>query len=418
MRRWICALLALALLAASDALAEEEFAEFAGGYELSSGVGAWYTEMTVRPDGSFYGHYQDTDMDPGELEGAAYEATIYESDFTGRLSAPKPAGNSELTCKIAELTWEDAGPRVEDGALYVPGEPNGLHKGDALRFFAKGTPAEVLPEEFLVWVRMREGGVRWEALPYNALYNVTADAGFSGISLEAEVWLPIQAQDAGEAKPEWRFLDDATAPTPAPTSKPSGAFIEIADDGDDDDADDYDDDGGEGIDYPVQAEVVNCKTGVSLRERPSTKAALLAEVPLGALVTVYSNEAWYGNERWFVDAAYKGQRGYICVEYLDVLLPEELASRRGYLRGMDGTVSAVNRGSDLILRDGPGTDYDSLGLLFGGEVLGYKGEAKRDSGGTCWYRCSHYGEDCWISAKFTVLTLNDGRTYTGGRGIF
>ena len=174
----------------------------------------------------------------------------------------------------------------------------------------------------------------------------------------------------------------------------------------------------EGIRYPVQAEVVNCKTGVSLRSQPSTKASLLCEVPLGEWVAVYGNEAYSGNDRWFVEAAYKGQKGYICIEYLDVILPEALSYQRDYLKGLDGTVCAVNRGTDLILRDGPGTGYDSLGLLFGGEVLGYLGEAKQDGSGTCWYHCSHYGESCWISARYTALTLNDGRSYTGGKGIF
>ena len=192
--------------------------------------------------------------------------------------------------------------------------------------------------------------------------------------------------------------------------------------------DDYDDDAyedvqdaapaQEGITYPVQAEVVNCKSGVSLRSQPSTKATLLCEVPLGEWVAVYGNQAWQGNDRWFVEAAYKGQKGYICIEYLDIILPEELRYQRDYLKGTDGIVSAVNPGTDLILRAGPGTGYDSLGLLFGGEVLGYLGEAKLDGSGTCWYHCSHYGEDCWISAKFTALTLDDGMTYTGGRGIF
>lgn len=171
---------------------------------------------------------------------------------------------------------------------------------------------------------------------------------------------------------------------------------------------------GEGLRFPVEAEVVNCKTGVSLRAEPSTKATLLAQVPLGALVSVLSNAAYSGNDRWFVPAEYNGQRGYICVEYLDVLLPEELRYQREYLKGTAGVVSAVNPGTDLILRAGPGTDYECLGLLFGGEVLGYLDETRRDDSGTGWYRCTHYGEECWISAKFTALTLNDGTTYVGG----
>ncbi len=408
MRKWLSVLLALVLLAPAALCDEGAFSDISGTYELSSGVGAWFTELTVDPDGTFSGYFQDTDMDGGELDGAAYQATIYGGAFSGSLSRPKRADAQELDCTVKELTWEQYEPYVSDGALRLSSRPSGLNSGDRLCFFMEGARAESLPEGFLVWVRMREGDIRWEEMPYAGMYNETADAGFSGVDTP-EVWLPEQTGGAPKAALEWSFLEDAAEATEEPESRPAQAPA---------DAEPATGNGTGGIDYPVQAEVVNCKTGVSLRAKPSTKAALLAEVPLGELVSVYSNEAWLGNDRWFVEAQYNGQRGYICIEYLDVILPEDLIYQREYLKGMEGTVSAVNRGTDLILRAGPGTDRDSLGLLFGGEVLGYKGEAKRDASGTCWYRCSHYGEDCWISAKFTILTLNDGRSFTGSKGIF
>ena len=211
----------------------------------------------------------------------------------------------------------------------------------------------------------------------------------------AEVWLP-EPTAAPAATGQWILFVDpdeaAAAQTPAPVR--------------------------EGLTFPVDAEVVNCRQCVSLRSAPSTQAALLAEVPLGELVQVYSNTAYPGSERWFVDAAYNGLRGYICIEYLDILLPEGLREMRGYLQGAAGTISAVSPGTDLIMRAGPGADSDVTGLLFGGEVLGYLGDARQDDGGTCWYHASYYGAECWISAKYTALTLNDGRTFTGSKGIF
>ena len=141
-------------------------------------------------------------------------------------------------------------------------------------------------------------------------------------------------------------------------------------------------------------------------------------MPLGAVVTLFSNIAYPDDGHYFVDAAYNGQRGYIRIDYLDAILPDDLAGQTDYLRGAAGTVRAANPGNELILRAGPGTAYDNLGLLFGGEVLAYRGEAVLDGSGVCWYRCSHYGEDCWISARYTLLTLNDGRLYSGARGIY
>ena len=173
-----------------------------------------------------------------------------------------------------------------------------------------------------------------------------------------------------------------------------------------------------GLTFPVDAEVVNCRQCVSLRSEPSAQAALLAQAPVGELVQVYSNAAYKGGDRWFVEAGYNGLRGYICIEYLDILLPEEARAQRQYLRDAEGSISAVNAGADLIMRDGPGADCAVTGLLFGGETLGYLGDARQDDSGTCWYHASYYGSECWISAKYTALTLNDGTTYTGSRGIF
>lgn len=412
MKRALLLLLLLAL-AMPAALAAGDFSRVAGTYELSSGVGAWYTELHVSDDGSFTGHYQDLDMgDVGDLNGTPYQGAVYQCDFTGQLSAPEFIGDYEIDCTIQTLDREELPTWVADGVLNVFTSPSGLNARDKLRFFLEGAATADLPEGFLVWVRMREGGVRWESLPYNGIYNETADAGFSGSGdASGIIWLPDGEDTASGGSGQWEFVtgDDGDAPAPRATAVPSALSAGEADEGEEE---------AVGISYPVQAEVVNCQTGVSLRSQPSTKSELLAEVPLGALVSVHSNKAWLGNDRWFVEASYNGQQGYICVEYLDVILPDDLSYRREYLKGLDGFVSAVNPGSDLVLRDGPGKDYDSLGLLFGGEVLGYKGEAKKDAAGTCWYRCSHYGEDCWISAKYTVLTTNDGKSYTGSRGIY
>jgi hypothetical protein len=52
MRRWLCVLLALLMLVPAALSEGGAFSDVAGTYELSSGVGAWFTEMTVDPDGS------------------------------------------------------------------------------------------------------------------------------------------------------------------------------------------------------------------------------------------------------------------------------------------------------------------------------------------------------------------------------
>lgn len=398
MKRILCLAAALAMVLVGAVLgwhpaasAEGSFSQLVGSYYLASGVGAWHTELHLSADGSFEGHYIDMDMgDVGELEGVPYQGTQYVCAFTGQLSGLTQAGGTELDAKVAQLDWEQGDPYVEDGVLCVPTRPGGISKGAELRFFLKGTDVAELPEAFLVWVRMREVQIDWTELPDNSFYNVTDDAGFSGQALPRET----------------------AAPTAAPAAQGElGGFFYIP-------APESGEDGAEGLKFPVEAKVVNCQSFVTLRATPSTKAQALAEVPLGAVVRVQSNAAYYGNDRCFVEAEYDGKTGYVCLDYLDVILPQSLSFQTGYLHSCEGTVSAVNPGTDLLMRVGPGMDNEIFGLLFGGEVLGYLGDARKDAAGTCWYHCSYYGEACWISAKYTVLTLNDGTTYTGSRGIY
>lgn len=47
-------------------------------FHFSSGAGGWLTEIVISEDGSFTGHFHDSDM------GDAYpEGTRYECSFTG-----------------------------------------------------------------------------------------------------------------------------------------------------------------------------------------------------------------------------------------------------------------------------------------------------------------------------------------------
>lgn len=73
--------------------------------------------------------------------------------------------------------------------------------------------------------------------------------------------------------------------------------------------------------YIGSMRVVNCNEWVSLRKSPSTGAARLVKVPLGAMV-----HNCYWETAQFVYAEYNGQSGYILGEYLEAIadpVPEE-----------------------------------------------------------------------------------------------
>ena len=388
MKRFMAWLLAALCAASACAFAEADCADFAGVYDFASGVGAWNTELKLHADGGFEGWFSDTDMGASQLEGTGCDAIVYYCDFSGRLSGLTKLSDWEYAATVAALDEADAvgETHVEDNLLYCAEHAYGLSQGVQVRLYLPGTPRTALPQGFIDWITIRGAEADWEALPFPGLYNLTEDCGFVwNAPLETGPALPALTPDDGQSGWFW------STPEPARIEGPS---------------------------YPIDGVVVNCKSFVTLRARPAADSESLARAPLGARVTLYSSDAWYDGKRWFVEAGYQGLRGYMCVEYLDASLPGGLSAWMDGREEITGEVRAANTGTDLILRAGPGAGYDDLGVLYGGEALGYLGEARRDGKGVCWYRCSHYGEECWISAKYTVLTTDAGAVYRGERGVF
>lgn len=65
--------------------------------------------------------------------------------------------------------------------------------------------------------------------------------------------------------------------------------------------------------------VVNCNEWISLREYPSTEAPRLAEIPLGAQVTVYNRFYRSGEPgiyNLFYKVTYRGIEGYALYHYI------------------------------------------------------------------------------------------------------
>ena len=73
---------------------------------------------------------------------------------------------------------------------------------------------------------------------------------------------------------------------------------------------------------PPNMRVVNCKTDVSLREKPSTSARRLARVPLGAEVLAWTDGGDEGEAEDFLPCEYQGRQGYILREYLEPIAQE------------------------------------------------------------------------------------------------
>ena len=180
MRRVLAALLAVALVALGGlALAEAPYADYAGEYEFASGAGWWATWLFVNPDGSFYGHFEDSDYMEGTLDGASYEQVLYNCDFTGALSQPEYSDGKRLICRVERLDYEVGDPYVADGIRYEPTESYGLALDDQLCFYSAGAQRSALPEGLTSWLWFLEDDA--QIVTFQTLYTETWDAGFSCI---------------------------------------------------------------------------------------------------------------------------------------------------------------------------------------------------------------------------------------------
>ena len=78
--------------------------------------------------------------------------------------------------------------------------------------------------------------------------------------------------------------------------------------------------------------------------------------------------------------------------------------------------SSVYFSGSCHVRTGPGTGYDSIGIVNKGSYLTYKGVSQYGSDGYTWYNVDFHGQNGWVSAKYGSLSDNGGITTYGAGG--
>ena len=168
--------------AQSEFTAEDLFGILPDTFVFSSGVGAWDTQVSIAPDGSFSGVYHDADMG-GTGEGYP-NGTEYICEFTGQFSQPTKVDDYTWSVQLESLSY-DGVPETEeirDGIRYVCSTPYGIEGGEEFLIYLPGAPVADLPEGFRNWVGTQlvdADNNKVTELPFFGLYNVTTQEGFS-----------------------------------------------------------------------------------------------------------------------------------------------------------------------------------------------------------------------------------------------
>ncbi len=150
-------------------------------FGFSSGIGDWYTSITVNADGSFTGVFYDFDM--GDSDDLYPNGTVKHSDFCGQFSDPAAADGSSALFSIESLTLttENGTSEIIEDTRYEYCEPYGLEAGDELILYSPGTPVSDLPEEYVQWIY---GLSNESALSRYGLYDLTFGSGWIGSFLD------------------------------------------------------------------------------------------------------------------------------------------------------------------------------------------------------------------------------------------
>ena len=181
-------------------------------FYFSSGAGAWYTVLYIHEDGSFDGHYEDTNL--GDM-GDNYNGTIYYSDFTGQFTEPEKVDDTTYRFRIQSIEYPlGFGEEIKDGVRYSYTGEYGLDGAEELYMYLPGSELADLPESFLTWVGYYNPESTEETnLPFYGLYNEKMDQGFSSYVrehavTETEDWAQQIKAEAEAAQAEADRLEE------------------------------------------------------------------------------------------------------------------------------------------------------------------------------------------------------------------
>ena len=170
-------------------------------FGFMSGVGAWETTLSVKPDGSFAGLFYDANM--GETGDGYENGTLYECSFTGRFGAVEQVSDKVFRTSVAELNYEtqiNGSDQYIDAekTLHILAHPYGLSRNAEILVYLPGYPIAELSEEFMSWMlwKIPEDST---VLPEMAIYNATEQYVFYPDSYAESAFESASGSSSGNA---------------------------------------------------------------------------------------------------------------------------------------------------------------------------------------------------------------------------
>lgn len=165
----------------SDAAANELFSQLPEEFVFSSGAGGWQTVMNISSDGSFTGHYSDTNF--GETGDGYPNGTVYICDFKGQFNDVRKIDEYTYSMKLDSFSYDGSHPYIKDGVQYIYASPSGIDaETKDLMVYLPGKPIASIPEGFIEWLKVWITDKNISSLP-SGVYGIdNGQAGFIGFS--------------------------------------------------------------------------------------------------------------------------------------------------------------------------------------------------------------------------------------------
>lgn len=163
-------------------------------FYFSSGAGAWYTVLYIHEDGTFDGHYQDSDMGVNAPEYP--NGTVYYSEFSGSFTEPEKIDETTYVFQIDSMEYPlGFGEKIKDGYYYDYSTAYGLEGADDLYMYLPGAEIAGLPEAYRSWVGYYNlEDISETELSFYGLYNEKEETGFSSYEINPS---PTEAGTSG-----------------------------------------------------------------------------------------------------------------------------------------------------------------------------------------------------------------------------
>ena len=138
-------------------------------------------ELTLHPDGTFEGQYEDCDSgDSGEN----YNAVAYIATFTGKFDDIEQVNDYTYRMILTEVNIEETEEWIENGIKYIPSDVYGISGGDVFYFLTDKTPMNALTADCMSWTRTFFIEEHQETLMRYGLYNALQGYAFFEQKLE------------------------------------------------------------------------------------------------------------------------------------------------------------------------------------------------------------------------------------------